>query len=49
MQGSFLSQNIFRDNKLIFYDFSVEMERENENTVSVYENENKESKNVDEF
>ena len=39
---SFLSQNIFRDSKNIFCDFSVGMELENEKTESVNENENKE-------
>ena len=37
---SFLSQNIFRDSKKIFCDFSVRMELENEKTESVNENEN---------
>ena len=46
---SFLSQNIFRDSKNIFWDFSVGMELENEKTESVNENENKENKDVDEF
>ena len=46
---SFLSQNIFRDSKNIFCDFSVEMELENEKTESIKENKNKENKNVDEF
>ena len=46
---SFLSQNIFRDSKKIFCDFSVGMELENVKTESVNDNENKENKNVDEF
>ena len=49
MQESFLSQNISRDSKKIFCDFSVGMELENAKTESVNENENKENKNVDEF
>ena len=42
----FSLQNIFRDSKKIFCDFSVGMELQNEKTESVDENENK---NVDEF
>ena len=49
VHGSFLSQNIFRDNKKIPCDFSVGMELKNEKTERVNENENKENKNVDEF
>ena len=43
---SFLSQNIFRDSKKIFCDFSVGMELENEKTTST-RIPNKENKNVD--
>ena len=46
---SFFSQNIFRDSKKIFCDFSVEMKLENEKTESVNKNESKENKTVDEF
>ena len=46
---SFLSQNIFRDSKMIFCDFSVGMELENQKTGRVNENEKKENKNVVEF
>ena len=34
---SFLSQNIFRDCEKIFFDFSVEMELENEKTETGYQ------------
>ena len=49
MYESFLSQNIFRDSKRNFNDFSDGMKLENEKTESVNENESKENKNVDEF
>ena len=44
MHQSFLSQNIFRDSKKIFCDFSVGMELENEKSENVNDNKNKESK-----
>ena len=43
---SFLSQNILRDSKNIFCQFSVRTEQENEKTESVNENENKVNKIV---
>ena len=49
VQESFFSQNIFRDSKKIFCDFSVGLKLKNEKTESVNANENKENKNVDEF
>ena len=47
--GEFLWPNIFHDSKMIFCDFSVGMELENEKTETVNENVNKGNKNVDEF
>ena len=41
---SFLLLNIFRGSKMIFCDFSVGMELENEKTESVNDNEKKENK-----
>ena len=44
MHEGFLMQNIFRDSKKIFCDFSVGMELENEKSENVNDNKNKESK-----
>ena len=46
---NFSFTNIFFESKKIFCDFCVEMERENEKTISINENENKGNKNVDDF
>ena len=46
---NYLFQNILRDSKKIFCDFSVGMELENEKTERVNENEKKDNRNVDEF
>ena len=48
-QENFLWKNIFHDSKMIFCDFSVGTDLENEKTESVNENVNKGNKNVDEF